>query len=195
MKIKGEIDVVVLIDVKTDNITDYKKTSLLLVFPYCSNKCKNCQNILLQNCTTTLSVKPSDVLDLYQNLKTHNAIVMAGLEPFDSFDDVLSILSELNHLNKNTDIVIYTGYTKEEYKKQFESDLIKEYKSAVERNPGIDFNLLVKVGRYDEEYKHSWYSEALGVNLATTNQSVFVYKNNFQGYIDYYKTEKDEVNN
>nr|CAI9751442.1 hypothetical protein DGKKSRWO_DGKKSRWO_CDS_0151 [uncultured phage]CAI9752330.1 hypothetical protein CVNMHQAP_CVNMHQAP_CDS_0153 [uncultured phage] len=28
-----------LIDVKTDNITDYKKTSLLLVTPKCSGKC------------------------------------------------------------------------------------------------------------------------------------------------------------
>ena len=159
-----------LIDVKTDNITDYKKTSLLLAFPYCTGKCKGCQNEYLWKDPPTKNYNPIDILNLYNKLNTHEAVVMAGLEPFDSFNDVLELINLFVFNEKAIDIVIYTGYNKDEYIKLFQEKLIKVFKSGYIDNK----RLIIKLGRYDEDQKQSWNSYILGVNLSTKNQSVLV---------------------
>lgn len=167
-----------LIDVKTDNITDYKKTSMYLVFPYCSGKCgPECQNKHLRNISQYIQVRPSDIVDLYATLKTHEAIVMGGLEPLDSIDDVIDIIKEFNNISKPCDIVIYTGYTEEEYKSKFELDIIDAVKSQKNK-------VIVKIGRYDSSKKPGWFSNELGVELATSNQIVKVYNPNGTGSIE-----------
>lgn len=179
-----------LIDVKTDNVVDYKKTSILLVFPYCSGKCgPSCQNWNLRKLHQTdyINVTSQDIVQLYKSLDTHNAVVMAGLEPLDSLDDVLSIIDRINLQRKACDIVIYTGYTEEEYNEKFEQKIIKAFK-ANSRYPNK--KLIVKIGRYDEDFKKPWHSNVLGVNLATTNQIVKVYTSDGLGYIEKYKKEE-----
>lgn len=184
-----------LIDVKTDNLVDYKKTSILLVFPYCSGKCgPNCQNWNLRKLHQTdyINVTSQDIVQLYKSLDTHNAVVMAGLEPLDSLDDVLSIIDRINLQRKACDIVIYTGYTEEEYNERFEQKIIKAFK-ANSRYPNK--KLIVKIGRYDEDFKKSWHSDILGVNLATINQIVKIYNSDGSGYIERYKKEENNGNN
>lgn len=181
----------ILIDVKTDDITDYKKTSLLIAFPYCSGKCHGCQNAHLQNCKTTITASADDIADLYSNLNTHEAIVMAGLEPFDSFDDVLSIIDSIGNLSKPCDFVIYTGYNLDEYKAQFEVELVNKFKSIKHFD---NKNLIVKIGRYDESQTRPWYNKTLGVTLATKNQFTRAYLNIGRGFDEHFKEEKEEDN-
>ena len=107
------LDKISLIDVKTDDTTDYKDTSLLLVFPTCKGKCEGCQNWKLFNVKSKQYLLKS-ILDLYNSMETHKAIICAGLEPFDSFVELKSLFEEVLKLNKETDFVIYTGYYKEE---------------------------------------------------------------------------------
>lgn len=164
-----------LIDVKTDNITDYKETSVLLIFPYCSGKCGNaCHNKYLQNLSENeyLHTTSKAIKQLYEGLSTHKAIVMAGLEPFDSFDDVLDIVKTICSSHKACDIVIYSGYKKDEYDETFKDKLLACY---FDYNIYNNKKLIVKLGRYDEKHKNSWHSVILGVSLATDNQCVLCY--------------------
>lgn len=184
-----------LLGVKADNITDYKKTALLIAFPHCTLKCgEECQNKHLMNMKDYISATPQDITTFYSGLITHKAIVMAGLEPLDSFPDVLDLVRNIMLLRKEADIVIYTGYTLEEYKAQFEAELIKAYKNS---DAPLTYRgnkqLIVKVGRYDSSKRHDWCPRALGVNLATTNQCVLVYNPDGTGYIEKYveKENKD----
>ena len=182
-----------LLDVKTDNVTDYKKTSMLIAFPTCSGKCNNCQNqYLLDRKNETVLSNAEHIVDFYNNLLTHDAIVMAGLEPFDSFMDVLSIVNELgNSVKHDVDIVIYTGYDQGEYIDNFERNLVDTFKHAVESNNHIK-SLIVKIGRYDEDYsiEDGWFNKSLGVNLATTNQFTLTYNPDGTGYIERYNKKE-----
>ena len=80
---------------------------------------------------------------------------MQGLEPFDSWDDLLKLIGETRNLTDD-DIVIYTGYNKDEIKDKIY--LLSEYK-----------NIIIKYGRYvPNQEKH--YDDILGVYLASNNQ-------------------------
>lgn len=185
-----------LITVNTDNITDYKKTSLFLVFPYCSGKCGDkCQNKHLRTMSKT-KYKNRDIIKLYQSLDTHEAVVCGGLEPFDSFDELLQLMRDFSYQDKNVDFVIYTGYdyannpgypyTKENssayfYAKDAFNMLIKYWPMGTNKG-----NLIIKFGPYDENrINKSWHSNVLGVDLATDNQAVIVVSS--EGTITYEK--------
>lgn len=165
------LDEISLIDVKTDDTTDYKETSLLLVFPKCSGKCNGCQNWQLFNIKNIRTYKIKSIVELYNNLNTHKSIVCAGLEPFDSFDELLSLISEIVKLEKSVDFVIYTGYNKEET-----TFLVKELLEIFKKYSMYTENkLIIKYGRYDKSKSEKWYSYSLGVDLATNNQYVITY--------------------
>lgn len=182
-----------LLDVKTDDVTDYKETSIYIAFPYCTGKCGDeCQNRHLRGIYPSLNVTASDIYRLYSNLKTHKAVVMAGLEPLDSFNDVLDIVEEFFSRIKPVDIVIFTGYNYDEYKEQFEEKLIQIVKGA-KRPEGK--KLIVKIGRYDNvNYPGSWFCKTLGVNLATKNQFTITYLPDGTGYIDKFKEDYENGN-
>lgn len=159
-----------LIDVKSDNITDYIKTSLLLVFPYCSGKCKGCQNYELQKKGDSLKkqFKIDSIISYYDSLTTHEAIVCAGLEPFDSFNDLYLLVENLfSDENRNIDFVIYTGYYKEEIE-NLVNNMIKLLKDN-------NKSLIIKYGRYDETDIKEWKSNILGVKISTKNQYIEKY--------------------
>lgn len=171
-----------LFDVKTDDITDYKETSLLLCFPHCSGKCTGCHS---QHLITKYQEHPEEIKNyplisickLYNQLDTHSAIVMAGLEPLDSLEDVLSVIQCITAIcDKHTTFVIYTGYNKQEYTQKFEKKIVDTL---------INFNdiysklndLVVKVGRYDktDSSDSGYFNYTLGVKLATSNQITMKY--------------------
>lgn len=153
MIIKGLID---------EDFVNYKKPSMVVMFPKCSFKCdKECGEQVCQNGTLAtapqMDISPRDIVERYINNPITSAIVMSGLEPFDSFGD----LSYLLHLIRDEyqcddDIVIYTGYKKDEISRELE--IIGSRK-----------NIIVKFGRFvPNQTKH--YDDVLGIVLASDNQ-------------------------
>jgi len=156
------IEVVGLID---EDMVNYKKCSMYIAFPKCSFKCgkENCQNYKL-SFTQPLVVEPERICERYLNNPLTNAIVIGGLEPLDSFFDLLSLIDCFRYKYKcEDDIVIYTGYTEEEVFSS-ETKLAAQCKNLLQYK-----NLIFKFGRYvPNEEAH--FDEILGVKLASNNQ-------------------------
>ena len=151
IKIKGFI---------LEDFVNYKKPSMLIIFPNCTFKCeKECGSQVCQNSTLaqipTVEATAEKLTSIYISNHFTSAIVCAGLEPFDSFDELLTLIKILRE-QTNDDIVIYTGYKEEEIEKQ-----IKQL--------SIFKNIYIKFGRFVPN-QQSHYDEVLGVNLASDNQ-------------------------
>lgn len=145
-----------------EDFVNYKKTSMVLEFPYCSFKCdKECGEPVCQNGALAqepnISVSVTDILMKYKSNPITEAIVFQGLEPFESFTDMRMIIDMLrNYLSCNDDVVIYTGYNKEEIANKIE--VLKKFK-----------NIIIKFGRFIPNSKKK-FDEVLGVELASENQ-------------------------
>ncbi len=159
-------------DIKDEDFVNYKKPSMLIAFPYCSFKCdKECGRAVCQNSSLAnepnIEIEHNKIINRFFENDISEAIVFQGLEPLDSFKDVLKLLAIL-HLPafaaKQIDVVIYTGYTKKELQNKIYKDNIsyldklKKYK-----------NIIIKYGRYIPD-QEPHYDEVLGVNLASDNQ-------------------------
>ena len=149
-------------EIRDEDFTSYKKPSMIIGFPSCTWKCERecgmrvCQNSALAQAPNKI-IGVKTIVNRYVNNPITSAIVMAGLEPFDSEYDLLKLIAYLR-VSTDDDIVIYTGYTEEEIK-------VKDiYKSLLNYK-----NIIIKFGRYVPGQK-SHYDEVLGVNLASDNQ-------------------------
>lgn len=143
-----------------EDFTNYKKPSMFIGFPKCNFKCEKecglrvCQNGILAT-SPMMDVDLQSIVDRYIKNDITKAIVVGGLEPFDSFNDLLNLIIEVRNYVED-DIVVYTGYYKEEIIDMIE--ILKCFK-----------NIVVKFGRYvPNQQPH--YDEVLGVNLASDNQ-------------------------
>ena len=154
--------------VQAEDIINYKEPSMVIGFPKCSFKCDHecgvpvCQNSNLAN-MPDIEVPNERIVNYYLSNPITKAIVFAGLEPFDSPEDLLDLV---NDFRKKTDdfIIIYTGYT--------EKELIEDWDSKGE----VYYNLLenckniiIKYGRFIPNRPHE-YDEVLGVELSSDNQ-------------------------
>lgn len=145
-----------------EDFVNYKKPCMTLMMPKCNFKCdKECGMQVCQN--SGLAAAPNQTVlinDLMRGYKSNSiteAIVLQGLEPFDSLIDLYTVAAALEDFNITDDFVIYTGYTREELK----SKLKPLYKV-----PG---HLIIKWGRYiPNQQPH--YDPILGVYLASDNQ-------------------------
>ena len=148
MKIKGLI---------SEDFVNYKKPAMTIMFPHCNGfKCgaEYCQNSPLSK-AEDIEMDISDIVIRYLNNPITESVVMQGLEPFDSWDDLIEFVKQLRK-STDDDIVIYTGYYKEEITDRIA--LLSKYK-----------NIVIKYGRYiPRQEKH--YDEVLGVYLASSNQ-------------------------
>lgn len=148
MKIKGLI---------SEDFVNYKKPAMTIMFPHCNGfKCgaEYCQNSPLLK-AEDIEMDYSNIVIRYLNNPITESVVMQGLEPFDSWDDLIGLVDCLRR-STNDDIVIYTGYYKEEITDRIA--LLSKYK-----------NIIIKYGRYiPNQEKH--YDEVLGVYLASSNQ-------------------------
>lgn len=147
MKIKGLI---------SEDLVNYKKPSMTIIFPYCTFKCGEgyCQNSELAK-APIIEMNVNNLVDRYINNPITEAVVMQGLEPFDSWNDLKSFVHELREYC-NDDIVIYTGYDKNEI-----IEKINELSKYT--------NIIVKFGRYiPNQEKH--FDDLLEVYLASNNQ-------------------------
>lgn len=148
MKIKGLI---------SEDFVNYKKPAMTIMFPHCNGfKCgaEYCQNSPLSK-TEDIEMDISNIVIRYLNNPITESVVMQGLEPFDSWDDLIGLVKQLRE-SCDDDIVIYTGYNKEEIADKIA--LLSKYK-----------NIVVKFGRFiANQEKH--YDEVLGVYLISDNQ-------------------------
>lgn len=143
-----------------EDFINYKKPSMFIGFPSCSWKCdKECGMQVCQN--SALASSPikdigfKTIVSRYINNPITSSVVCGGLEPFDTWDDLYALATYLRVATQD-DIVIYTGYYKEE---------IKEYIDKLKGFP----NIIIKFGRYIPNHeKH--FDELLGIYLASGNQ-------------------------
>lgn len=151
MLIKGIID---------EDFINYKKPCMVIEFPYCSFKCDKecgkqvCQNGALAN-SPNIDVERMDLINRYLKNDITQSVVMQGLEPFDSWNDLISFIF-LFRCYSDDDIVIYTGYNLSELEEKIE--LLSYFN-----------NIIIKFGRYIPN-KQLHYDNILGVNLASDNQ-------------------------
>lgn len=144
-----------------EDFVNYRKPSMVLEFPICKNfKCDKecgervCQNSLLAQ-SSNIEIYPISLIKKYLNNPISEAIVCQGLEPFDSWPDLIDFLYCFRQYSQD-DFVIYTGYTEKEI--QDKIDTLKNFK-----------NVIIKFGRYiPNQPKH--FDEVLGVSLASPNQ-------------------------
>lgn len=154
MKLKGLID---------EDFINYKKPSMTLLFPHCSFKCDKeygqpvCQNSSLAN-SKDIEIDADKLVDRYLSNNISRAIVMQGLEPFDSFEDLFEFVGKFSK-KSNDDIVIYTGYKLDEIKEQ-----VDDLHNNITNN-----KLIIKFGRFIPNSKEK-FDDVLGVTLSSDNQ-------------------------
>lgn len=146
--------------IQDEDFVNYKKPSMFISFPSCTWKCeKECGKKVCQN--GTLATSPNieidfkTIVDRYMNNSITKAIVFGGLEPFDTWNDLQNLIMEIREKTTD-DIVIYTGYKKEEI--SYAIDWLHLFP-----------NIIIKFGRYIPG-QESHYDEVLGIYLASDNQ-------------------------
>lgn len=149
-----------VIDIVDEDLINYKKPNMFIITSRCSFKCDRefgttiCQNSNLAN-SKVLNIDDDIIIQRYINNPITHAIVFGGLEPFDQFNELLNLIAKFRKCTHD-DIVIYTGYNKDEIKREL--NVLKKY-----------IRIIVKFGRYiPNQQPH--YDELLGVNLASDNQ-------------------------
>ena len=156
-------DIIILKDLIDENFQDYKKASMFLAFPKCDFKCFRELNLLPSMCQNFESlkrkdiiIKISDIFKRYKNNPITSAIVLGGLEPFFSFEEIFNLIDYFRKNNCNDNFVIYTGYYLAEIMDKVEK--LKKFK-----------NIIIKFGRCIPNYPKR-FDEILGVNLISDNQ-------------------------
>lgn len=145
-----------------EDFVNYKKPSMFIGFPTCDWKCEKecgqkglCQNSPLAT-TPSFDIHYECIVKRYVHNSLSKAIVFGGLEPMDSWEDLVKLVAEFRKW-VNDDIVIYTGYYEPEI-----SDKIEYLRQNYN-------NIIVKFGRFiPNQEKH--FDEVLGVSLASDNQ-------------------------
>ena len=145
-----------------EDFVNYKKPSMFIGFPTCNWKCEKecgkrgiCQNSTLA-ISPTFDISKEEIVQRYIDNPISKAIVFGGLEPMDSWDEMIELIDEFRKYTEDM-IVIYTGYKMEEICKKTYW-LGNQYK-----------NIIFKVGRFIPDC-NSKRDEVLGITLASPNQ-------------------------
>lgn len=147
-----------------EDFTNYKKPVMVVGTAFCDGKCCREAGVPLSVCqndewhkVATIEMADEKIINRYLDNPISKALCFAGLEPFEQFDEVHSIIRGLrkDH-NCSDDIVIYTGFYPNEIEEQI--NILKQYK-----------NIIIKFGRYIQN-KESHYDPTLGVHLSSDNQ-------------------------
>ena len=132
---------------------------MFLGFPRCSFKCDKesgkqvCQNGALAT-SPDINISQDEIIERYINNSITEAVVIGGLEPFDTFEQLYEFIKAFREV-ADDDIVVYTGYYEDEIE-----DMVDKIAS---------FHVIIKFGRFIEgQTKH--YDTVLGIELASENQ-------------------------
>lgn len=153
-----------------EDFVNYKVPSMFINTSFCSFKCdKECGTQVCQNSdlvrSPSVDIDDSKIIRRFKKNPITKAIVIGGLEPFDSPVDLWHFIHELNAQYVEDDLVIYTGYNE------------REVASFVAYAYGLccmDRDLVIKFGRYLPNTKQV-FDKILGVNLASSNQYAKLY--------------------
>ena len=147
--------------IKIEDFVNYKKPSMFIGMGTCTWKCctesnipiKVCQNYELINSTKDVDI--ISIIESYKNNSITEALVIGGLEPFDTFLDLLTLVDFFRQ-SCSDDIVIYTGY----YHYEISNHLtyLCEYE-----------NIIIKFGRFIPN-NNPHRDDVLGVDLISDNQ-------------------------
>jgi organic radical activating enzyme len=155
MKIKGLID---------EDFVNYRKVSMFISTSKCSFKCDRecgksvCQNSELAN-SAIIDISDDDICKRYLDNDITEAIVIGGLEPFDTFHELYRFIKTVREqYNIKDEIIIYTGYTEREIKDMGLYNQISCFP-----------NIIIKFGRFIPDQKNH-FDSVLGVYLASDNQ-------------------------
>ena len=142
-----------------EDFVNYKVPSMYIATATCSFKCDKeygkpiCQNSALAR-QPSIEIDDEKIVERYIKNPITKAIVFGGLEPMDQWQDILYLIALLR--NVDDDIVIYTGYDKDEI--DYCLPHFMNYK-----------NIVFKFGRYiPGQQPH--FDPVLGVMLASDNQ-------------------------
>lgn len=145
------------------DFVNYKIPCMTIEMPICKGfKCdRECGMQVCQNSAlATAPIKDysiNSIIKLYNSNPIARAVCFQGLEPFDTFDELLEFTFVFRECFLiQDDIVIYTGYNKDEVKNELTQ--LKQFS-----------NIIVKFGRYIPNCD-SHFDEVLGVKLASPNQ-------------------------
>lgn len=144
-----------------EDFLNYKKPSMFIGFPNCTWKCERecgkemCHNKSLAH-SPSIDIKYEDIVKRYMENPICQAIVFGGLEPFDSWEDVVNLIQEFRKYTEDM-IIIYSGYYKSELNREIEY-LRQNYN-----------NIIIKYGRFKPDMPYI-FDETLGVKLASDNQ-------------------------
>ena len=146
--------------ITAEDFSNYKKPSMFIAFPRCDFKCDRewgvqvCQNGALAK-APDIEIDVDIIVKKYLDNPITKAVVAGGLEPFDSWSDLLLFIEKFREKSQD-DIVIYTGYYKEEITDKI--NILRRYS-----------NIVIKFGRFLQNQKKH-YDEILGVELSSPNQ-------------------------
>lgn len=144
-----------------EDFVNYKKPSMFIACPYCTFKCNKdagkqvCQNESLASAVAH-NVSVFDIYKAYIDNPITKSVVLGGLEPLESWEDVQDLVEVFRQNLCCDDIVIYTGYNEEEILDKI--DWLSQFP-----------NIVMKFGRYIPSNKKH-YDEVLGIYLASDNQ-------------------------
>ena len=147
-------------DIIYEDFINYKKASMVISFPRCNWKCeKECGTQVCQNSALAqapdIEISVDKIIERYLNNGISESVVVGGLEPLDSWSDLLLFIEKFRE-KSDDDLVIFTGYEKSEIIDKI--NILKQFP-----------NIIIKTGRFLPEHeKH--YDETLGVYLASDNQ-------------------------
>lgn len=155
MRVKGIVD---------EDFGNYKKCSMFIIFPTCNLKCDRenhnnyCQNSSLLK-EKDIEISYQAICERYLANPLSHSLVLGGLEPFDSFDDLINLIITFRYTYQiHDDIVIYTGYTEQELQEEI---AYMQFKHCLP--------VIIKFGRFrpNQEFHHD---DVLGVDLANSEQ-------------------------
>jgi hypothetical protein len=167
-----------------EDFINYKVPSMFIATAHCSFKCDKeyglqiCQNGMLAQ-LPDIAISLPELFKRYTGNPITKAVVFGGLEPFDDFAELLKFVYFFRNGGWDDDIVIYTGYTKEELENAVWDAYLVDHVglekywnssplnciSALQHFP----NIVIKFGRYiPDQTPH--YDPVLGICLASDNQ-------------------------
>lgn len=154
MKVKTIVD---------EDFVNYKYPSMFIATCRCTWKCPKELGIDISICQNEpiaelpdIEIPVDKIFHRYSQNPITSSIVIGGLEPMLQFDEVVEIIKYFRDHRCNDDIVIYTGYYKDE---------VQQYIEQLKQYP----NIIIKFGRYKPDSKPK-LDNVLGVTLASENQ-------------------------
>lgn len=148
--------------IKDEDFINYRKPSMFIGTAICNFKCCTELNLPISICQNSplckgvsRVVSDSVLIERYCNNPFTHSVVIGGLEPVDQFDELIRLVSSFRE-KTDDDIVIYTGYYKNEIEDKVK--LLSNYK-----------NIIIKFGRYIPN-KEKVFDNVLGVYLANEEQ-------------------------